>query len=475
MITLSAGAKRLDGPDKLRGETRFTQDHRLVGMLHLRPVLSPYACARIVAVDGAAARALPGVVGVLTAADLPELDVAGPDRPLAAGKVYFAGQPVAVVAAETEAAAADAAALVQVEYEELAAVVDPFAAMEASAPQVLEARAEGFDDVSIHGGGAAEAEPQERPRNVSSVAAQRRGDAAAALAAAEVVVGGRYVMPGAHQGFLEPHVVVVAPEAGGRVTIWSPTQGHHFVREEVAKTLGLEPARVRVVAMPVGGGFGGKVVLLEPLAVLVARHFGRPVQLALTRTEEFLLGRPAPASHTDLKLGSLRDGTLTALQVEVVWDNGAASGWHGGFANRLFDSPYEIPAFAYRAYEVSTNKTPVDAYRAPSGTQTFFALESAMDELARELGLDPIELRLRNARTHLPGADGGEPARVGLVEVLRAARSHPLYTAPRPAGTGLGVAVGGWGGAVGAAAAGCRVEPDGSLTVTVGTPDISGS
>jgi CO/xanthine dehydrogenase Mo-binding subunit len=201
----------------------------------------------------------------------------------------------------------------------------------------------------------------------------------------------------------------------------------------------------------------------------------RPVQIALTRSEEFQVGRPAPASYTDIKIGAKRDGSLTAIEIGMVWDNGAASGWHGNIAGVLFNSAYLVPNFAYRAYEVSTHKTPVDAYRAPGGTQAFFVLEAALDELAVKLGMDPLELRLKNAKREGEKLPSGETAKIGLVDVIEAARRHPLYTAPKAEGEGVGVAVGGWGGAFGAAAALCRVEPDGSLTVQIGTVDISGS
>src|SRR5207302_1218400 len=376
---------------------------------------------------------------------------------------------------QSEAPAADGAALVAVDYEELLAVTDPYEAMQEAAPKVLEERAEGFDDVSIHGGGDAETEPQARPNNVSSVANQGRGDVAAGLAEAEVLVEGRYLMPGAHQGFIETHVTVAAPEPGGAIAIWSPTQGHRFVRDEVAKVLQVPTGKVRVVSMPVGGGFGGKVVLLEPLAALLAKRLGSPVQLALTRSEEFQVGRPAPASYTDLKLGAKRDGTLTALEVRMVWDNGAATGWHADFAGQLFTRTYQLPAYSYTGYEVSTNKTPVDAYRAPAGTQVFFALEAAIDELAAKIGMDPIQLRLKNARREGERLEDGSRAPIGIAQVLEEAARHPLYTAPREPGTGLGVALGMWPGAHGPAAALCRVEPDGSLTIQIGSVDISGS
>ena len=475
MAAIGSGVRRIDGLAKLTGQTVYTADLAPGRLLHARLVLSPHASAHILSIDSKEALAVPGVALVLTAGDLQPVDAAGPDQPLATDRVFYAGQPVAAVLAESESAAADGASRVIVDYEEIPAVTDPFAAMQESAPLVLEERAEGFDDVSIHGGGDTETEPQVRPRNASSVARQNRGDIAAGLAGAEVVIEGRYVMPGAHQGFLEPHAVQAAPEPGGGVVVWSSTQGHRFVRDEVAKLLRLPLSKVRVISMPVGGGFGGKVVLIEPLTALLARAANRPVSLALTRSEEFLVGRPAPASYTDVKLGAKRDGTLTALEVGMVYDNGAASGWHGNISGILFSSAYTVPNYSYTAYEVSTNKTPADAYRAPGGTQAFFALESALDELATRLEMDPIELRLHNARREGERPPDGEPAAIGLVQVLEAARRHPLYPAPRAEGEGLGVAVGCWGGAFGAAAAGCRVEPDGSLTVQVGTVDISGS
>ena len=156
MAVTAGGARRLEGPEKLRGETRYTQDLKPFGLLHAKLVLSSYASARITGVDKEAALAVPGVVTVLTNADLQEVDVAGPDQPLAQGKVYYVGQPVAAVIGQTEAAAADGAALVAIDYDELPAVTDPFEAMKEESPKVLEERAEGFDDVSIHGGGDTE-------------------------------------------------------------------------------------------------------------------------------------------------------------------------------------------------------------------------------------------------------------------------------------------------------------------------------
>jgi CO/xanthine dehydrogenase Mo-binding subunit len=471
------GARRIDGIGKVTGATRYTQDFRLAGLLHAKLVLSQLPAARIVRVDTTAARAVPGVVDVLTSGDLPEVDAAGPDQPLAVDRVFYVGQPVAAVLATSAAAAADAAQLVEVEYEALPAVVDVESALKPDAPRVLPERAEGYDDASLHGGGGGEEEePEDLPTNVSSVARQRRGDAQAALSASDVAVEGSWQMPGAHQGFLETHTVIAAPEAGGGVSVWTPTQGHRFARNDLVKLLKLPAGKVRVVSMPVGGGFGGKFLLLEPIAALLAQRAGRAVLLELTRNEEFLVGRAAPPVRIEVKLGARSDGTVTALRVRMWWDNGATSGWHGGIANILIGGIYRFEALDIAAYEVATNKTPADAFRAPGGTQAYFALESAMDMLAERLGMDPIDLRIKNAVGEGDATtDGGTWPRVGFRECLEAARNHPLYTTPAADGEATGVAAGCWNGAHGAAAAACRVEPDGSFTLQVGSIDISGS
>ncbi|TAN32894.1 xanthine dehydrogenase family protein molybdopterin-binding subunit [bacterium] len=477
MGMIGRGARRQEGGEKVAGSTRFTADLDLAGLLHVQLVLSQLPSARIRGVDTGAARSAPGVFDIVTGADLPEVKAAGPDKPLAVDRVFFAGQPVAAVIAGSEAAAWDATGLIEVDYESLPAAIDPERAMEDGAPQVLDADEAGSGDASMHGAAtSAESKPAGRPRNVSDVASYRRGDASAALASAGVVVKGTYRLAGVHQGFMEPHVSVVRPEPDGGVTIWAPTQGPFFVRDEIAKALDVPHHRVRVVPMPVGGGFGGKVMLLETLLALLARRTGRTLRLALTRQQEFLVGRPAPAARFDIELGATREGALVALRAHYHYDNGATGGWHSGITGAFLGGTYRIPNFDITGYEVATNKTPVDAYRAPGGPQAYFALESAMDELAIRLDIDPVELRLRNAsREGDPDAEEKPWPRIAMVECLEEARRHPLYAAPVAAGEGVGVALGSWGGARSPAAAGCRVEPDGTVSVLVGSPDVSGS
>jgi CO/xanthine dehydrogenase Mo-binding subunit len=470
--------RRQEGRGKVDGSTRFTADLDLPGLLHVQLVLSHLPSARIRGIEVAAARSAPGVVAVVTGADLPEVEAAGPDKPLAIDRVYYAGQPVVAVIAESETAAMDAAVLVDVDYEPLPVVSDPERAMREDSPLVLDPGAESSEgDASMHGAATdAESEPVARPRNVSAVATFKRGDVEAGLKASDAVIKATYRIAGVHHSFIEPHVSMVRPEPGRGVTIWAPTQGPFLVRDEIAKVLDAAPHEVRVISMPVGGGFGGKVMLLETLLVLLAQKVRRPLRLALTRQQEFLLGRPAPAARFEIEVGAKRDGTLTALRARYHFDNGATGGWHAGITGSFLGGTYRIPNFDITGYEVATNKTPTDAYRAPGAPQAYFALESAMDELASKLEMDPIELRLHNAsREGDPNAEEEPWPRIAMVECLEAARRHPLYTAPVGPGEGVGVALGSWGGARTPAAAGCRVEPDGTVSILIGSPDISGS
>jgi CO/xanthine dehydrogenase Mo-binding subunit len=477
---IGIGHRRLEGAEKVSGATRFTADLELPGLLHVRLVLSHQASATIRGIDTAAARSVPGVIDVVTGADLPTSSAPSPEKPLAVVRVFYVGQPVVAVIAESETAATDAAALVDVVYDPLPVTVDPEAAMREGAGRVLDADEEAdAGDASMHGAGtdseSAGAAPR-KPPNVSAVVAMKRGDTDAALKSADAVVRATYRLAGVHHSPLEPHVSMVRPEPDGGMTVWAPTQGPFFVRDEVAKVLGIPTYKVRVVPMAVGGGFGGKVTLLETLLVLLARRTGRTLRLNLTRQEVFAVARSAPAASFDIELGAKRDGTLVALRARYHYDNGASAGWHGGITASFLTGTYQCANVEVTGYEVSTNKTPVEAYRAPGAPQAYFALESALDELALELKMDPIELRLRNAsREGDPSADGNPWPRIAMVECLEAARQHPLYTEPCAEGEGVGIALGSWGGARTPSSAGCRVEPDGTLTVHVGTVDVSGS
>ena len=472
MAVVGSPRRRLEGRAKVTGAVAFTADLPIAGAAHARLVLSPYPAARITGYDLDGARAIPGVLAVVTGADLPELPgVPGADLPLARGRVFFAGQPVVAVVGETEAAAADGAAQIQVDYEALPAVFDPLEAVAEGAPRVLGESEMGLDDAGAHGTNVAVAEVADRHHNVSGQVFFKQGDIDAALAGSAQVVKGRWTLASVHQGFLETHVSAARSEPDGTLTIWTSTQGSFFTRKETARVLGLPLSRIRVVAMPVGGGFGGKICLLEPLVGALARLTGRAVRCQLTRHEEFLMGRAAPGAVVDLELGADAEGRLTGLRSKVWFDNGAGAGGLAGLAGLMLCGAYRLAAYDFAGYDVATTKTPVGAYRAPGAPQAFFGLECAVDELAERLGQDPIEFRLRNAaREGDPRPDGTAWPRVGLVECLESARRHPLYGQAN-----VGVAVGAWGGGREPAAAACRVEPDGTLALHVGYVDISGT
>jgi CO/xanthine dehydrogenase Mo-binding subunit len=357
--------------------------------------------------------------------------------------------------------------------------------MRPEAPVVGETAAdddEATEELAMHGadeGGQPLREPQ--PPNVASTVRFTRGDVAQGLREAAVVVERRYTTSMVHQGYLEPQAVVADVDALGRVTVWSSTQALFYARSEVAAALGQPEHRVRVIAMPIGGGFGGKYVLLEPLAAAVAMRLRRPVSLVLTRTEEFLATTPAPQAIFEVKTGARRDGRLTALAARVIFDAGAFAGAPLGLACQILGAYYRFPHLDVRGWEVLTHKPGSGAYRAPGAVQATFAIESQMDELARDLGLDPLEFRLLNAVEEGDPMPSNKPwPRIGLRVCLERLRERrPTGARSAPVGghrrRGVGIAVGGWVGGVEPASAVCRLNGDGSLTVVVGTVDLSGT
>jgi CO/xanthine dehydrogenase Mo-binding subunit len=485
--SIGRSVRRLDGGEKVTGLTRFAGDFQLPRMTHARLVLSPHAHARIARVDGSEAARQPGVLAVFAAADLGFAMVdptARSKSPLALDHARFVGHPVAAVVAETAALAEDAAALVEVEYEPLSAALDALGAMREDAPRVRAAAGAGGEaELAMHGAATGGEQLREAVGpNVVSTQRFHRGDLRRGFAEAEVVVERRFETPMVHQGYLEPRAVVADVDPLGAVTVWTATQALFFTRSEVCEALGLPEHRVKIVATPLGGGFGAKFVLLEPLAAALALRLRRPVSVVMTRTEEFLSTTPAPPAVIELKVGARRDGTLTALEGRAVFDAGAYAGAPLGIALLLIGSYYRVPNIELRGYEVLTHKPGNGAYRAPGAVQGTFAIESVMDEVARATGLDPIDLRLRNAsRPGDPMVTGQPWPRMGLVECLERLRVERGRRAAAPASSngryrrGSAVAIGGWMGGIEPANAACRLDRDGTLSILVGTVDMSGT
>jgi CO/xanthine dehydrogenase Mo-binding subunit len=495
--TVGQSTRRQDGLDKVTGRTRYAGDLSLGGLLHARLVLSPYAHARIVSIDTSAALQVPGVKAVYTSETLGVADPASDSRthaPLAYEEVLWAGQPVAIVLAESEAAAEDGTGAVDVEYEELPVVMDPIAAMQPGSPLTRTIIREKSSEIA--GGGAhaavsesdvAEEEQEQLSDNVTDKAHMHGGDIEAGWREAEVVIERTYTTSIVHQSYIEPQTIIAQPGSGAQsLTLWASSQGMMGVRSDVAETLNLAERQVRVESVPIGGAFGGKFGLLEPLAAAAAYTSRRPVRLALTRGEDLLAGNPAPQASFTLKLGAKRDGTLVAIQSKIVFDTGAYAGAGVFLAGLILGSTYRCPNFDFRCYEVMTNKAGVGAYRAPCAPQATFALESAVDELCQKLALDPVEFRLKNAlREGDPTIDHRSWPRIAILECLEEVRKHPLWTnrAARKAvpeelkgwKIGVGLSVGGWPGGTEPAAAACRLEKDGTISVVVGTVDLTGS
>ena len=473
-----------DGKEKASGELRYATDITLPGMLYARFVTSPYAHARVEEIDAREALDVPGVVRVLTAADLPDIP---PSKRqfllLARDRVIFNGHPVALVLAESEEAAADGAQAVIVDYEPLPAAATIEQALVDDAPLVWpDGVPSGSEEAAAHGAdvGADGEEEDTTPTNVSGERSFTRGDTAAGFADADVIVERTFTTPGLHQSYLEPHATVVQPDpTHGGATVWTSTQAPFYIREEVAGVLGVPESDVRVVPTPVGGGFGGKFILYEPLVALAARLTGRPVRLVLTRLEEMLAANPALPARIRMKAGARHDGTLTALEADLIFDAGCYPGAPYGIAAYLLGSAYRVPNLDLQAHEVLTFKPSTGAYRAPGAPQAFYALESVMDELARRLEMDPLALRLHNASEEGDEMAGGRPwPKMGMKEVLEALADHPAWKerdAARAAGRGVGVAVGGWPGGTQPAAAACMLNRDGMLRVHVGSVDLTGT
>jgi CO/xanthine dehydrogenase Mo-binding subunit len=472
----------LDGPTKVSGRSDFVANMQRPGLLHARLVPSLYAHARLGAIDATAALAVDGVTAVLTAGDMPPLAASNRRRMLLArDRVVFAGQPVALVLAESEAAAQDGAALVQVDYEPLPAALTIDEALADGAPLVWPGGVpSGAADTGAHGADTGAESSAEAHSNVVKRENYQRGDLAAGFAAAAAIVERRYTTPWVHQTSLEPQAVLVEPDPlTGGARIWASTQGHFSVRKDVAEILGVPHTAVRVTPAAVGGAFGAKGGLYEPLVALAARATGRPVRLVLTRSEEMLAANPAPGARIDLKLGAAADGQLTAMQARVILDNGCYPFELAGWMSMLMASFYRVPNFHVEGLDVLTFKVSAGAYRAPGATSLTFALDSAMDELATQLNLDGLEFRLRNAaRGGDTRADDKIWARLGMVEVLEALSRHPAWQnrqAARAAGRGVGIAVGGWPGGVEPAAAFCSLQHGGLFRIQVGSVDITGT
>lgn len=483
---------RHDGVDKVTGRAKYGADIRLTGTLHGAMVRSPLAHAIIRNIDTSRAEALPGVHAVVTNSDMPPLgsrildlgeglfDLADVARNvLAADKVLYVGHAIAAIAADTADIAREAAELVDVEFEELPVVLDVREAMADGAPVL-------HPDLRTAAVASAEEAPH-RQTNIAKHILHEKGDLAAGFAAAEVVIEREFTTATVHQGYIEPHTATALWNGDGQITVWTSTQGAFTVRQQLCGLLQEPLSRIRVVPMEIGGGFGGKIVTyLPPVAALLSKKTGRPVKITMDRREVLEATGPTPASWMRVKLGADADGRITAAEAEIAFDAGAFPGSPVPAACATVFACYDVPAGCVNGYDVCLNKPATRAYRAPGATQAAFALETVIDELCEQLGIDPVEFRLQNAaQKDTRRVDGPKYDRIGMWETVEAIRNSEHLAKPldkqatpkySPGGRrGRGVASGFWFNAGMKSAVSANVNPDGTVTLIEGSTDIGGT
>ena len=472
---------RHDGVDKVTGAAQYGADLNLPGMLYGRVLRSPHAHAKIISIDTSKARALPGVLAVITNSDFPraadqDIDTGEGsanlkwllDNVIASDKVLYKGHAVAAVAATDHHIAEDAVALIEVEYEVLPPVLDVRDAMLDTAPLLHEGLKTGEMDGS----------KSDADSNAASHLRFAKGDLDAGFGDADVVIEREFETSMAHQGYIEPQNGTAYWRADGTLDVWTSTQGAFVVRDSVAPLVQLSPSQVKVTPMEIGGGFGGKIpVYLEPLAALLSRETGRPVQLTMNREEVLLATGPTSGTYMRVKMGAKRDGTLTAAEVYLAFEAGAYPGSPVGAGAMCALAPYDIPNQQIDGYDIVVNKPKTAAYRAPGAPQSEFATEAVINELAEQLDIDPLEIRLKNAAEEgASRADGYTYGVIGNVECMQAAQDSPHWNSELSGpNRGRGVAQGFWFNIGFESSAYAQVNGDGTVPLVLGSTDIGGT
>jgi len=458
-------APRVDALEKVTGRAKYTADLKLPGMLYGAFLRSPHAHARIKRIDTSRAEALPGVKAVLTQERLvgrvskivdEEHGTSYDFRAFAQTKVKFQGQKIGAVAAVTREIAEEAVKLIEVEYEVLPAVVDVLEAIKPDAPIIHEDE----HPLTTYDGRVL--------RNVVNQVDVVEGDVARGFAESDHIFEDTYVIPRAHQAYIEPQVAVAEVAPTGKITVWTSTQGIFASRSNIARALGVSPRVVNVIGMTIGGGFGAKVGggVVDIYAVLLAQVAGRPVKVVYNREEEFLDARPAQGLVMTIKTGVRKDGKILARQAIGYWDIGQQG--RGAWRTDRIRGVYDFPNLETHGYDVITNKPLAGAYRAPCGPQVAFASESQLNKIAHALGIDPIELRLINLKEATAQSDFKSTLLAIAERAGWSRRTKGLHE-------GWGVAICHWMHGSQPANAMCALQDDGSITVFSGLMDISGS
>lgn len=476
---------RHDGVDKVTGRARYGADTELTGMLYGAMLRSPHAHANIKSIDTSRAEAFPGVRAVMTSADLPEqgnriveLGEGAVNmrhlraNVLAAEKVLYKGHAIAAVAADSIHIAQEAVKLIDIEFEVLPPVLDVVKAMADDAP-ILN------DDIRTESLGSHPAsDDSSKNTNVAKHFVFEKGDIAKGFAEADVVIEREFDTATVHQGYIEPHASTALWNSDGKVTVWTCTQGTFSVRHQTAELLNIPISDVKVIPTEIGGGFGGKIsVYLPPVAAGLSRKAGRPVKLVMDRAAVFEATGPTPGSHMKVKIGATKDGRIVAGEAWLAFEAGAFTGSPIAPGCMCVFSCYDVPNARVDGFDVCVNKPRTNAYRAPGSTQVCFATETIVDEICREIGMEPAEFRLKNAaREGVRRVDGPVYGRVGMEETVQAIKDSDHYQTPLTGKyQGRGIATGFWFNCGLKSAATATVNPDGTVSLVEGSTDIGGS
>lgn len=465
---------RPDGIEKVTGSAQYAADYSMPGMVWGKVLRSPHAHALIKTIDTSKAEKLKGVLAVMTGEDLPllPLDVPLPNGPndirwiargcMAREKVLYTGHPVAAVAATSQSIAMAALKLIEVDYDVLPHVIDVDEAMAPDAPIL-------HDWVNTDGING--------PTNISDIMTVKTGDVEQGFAEADLVIERDFKSAAVHQGYIEPQACVVSYKPDSQSTIWSSSQGQFMVRSMTAKIAGLATGDIKAIPAEIGGGFGGKtIIFLEPVAMILSKKCGRPIKMQNSREDVFQSTGPAAGMSASLKVGVTKDGKLTAVSGAYNFQAGCYPGSPVGRACHFSFSCYDIPNADLKGLDVVSNRPNVSAYRAPGAPQGNYVFEAILDEIAEELGIDPWELRLRNALSaDKPTIYGAKIGKAGIQECIESVRDHPNAKAELGPNQGRGIAIGYWGNAGGESSAQLNINEDGSALIITGHPDIGGS
>jgi CO/xanthine dehydrogenase Mo-binding subunit len=462
---------RPDGVDKVTGRARYGADATAPGQLVGLVLRSPHAHAQIVKIDTKAAEKLPGVKAIITAADLPDktngdrgmMDIL--ENCMARKKALYDGHAVAAVAAVDAATARKALALIKVTYKVLPHVIDVDDALKANAPLI-------HDHIFTDG-----LPKSEHPSNYNKTTEYGHGDIEAGFKDADVIIEHSFKTEQTHQGYIEPHSCLASVSPDGSAEMWVCTQGHFVYRNQCASLLGMDANKLRVTASEIGGGFGGKThVWAEPLALALSRKANRPVKLTMSREEVFRCTGPTSQTSIDVKIGAKKDGTVTAAFAELRYTSGCFPANWAEFGAMTAWACYDFKNVKSLSKDAVSNRPKTAAYRAPSAPMAAFAVENTMDAVAKAIGMDPIDFRIKNAaKEGTKSSYGPVYGPIGIGPTLLAAKNHPHMKSPLGKNQGRGMACGFWFNFGGQTCVDVNVTPDGNVTIAQGTIDVGGS